>query len=77
MFVNRRNELGVYVLEVKWKNKPATYKDVEKFVKKVKKEFGSAEMFFFSRSGFTEKARKLCERKGIKMITLKDLELTS
>lgn len=59
----------VYVLEVKWREKPATYKDVETFVKKVKDEFESAVMFFFSKSGFTEKALELYERENVKTIT--------
>lgn len=63
----------VYVLEVKWRNKPATYRDVEKFVKKVKEEFGSAVMFFFSKSGFTEKAKELCDEESVKMLKPEDL----
>ncbi len=27
-------------------------------------------MFFFSKSGFTEKAKELCEKEGVKMLTL-------
>ena len=64
----------IYVLEVKWKNKPATYRDVGKFVKKVREEFGSAEMLFFSKSGFTEKAKELCEKEGVKMLKPEDFE---
>ncbi|ALM74032.1 AAA family ATPase [Thermococcus barophilus] len=63
----------VYVLEVKWRSRPATYRDVEEFVRKVRGEFGSAEMFFFSKSGFTEKAKELCEKEGIRMLKPEDL----
>ena len=66
----------IYVLEIKWRNKPATYRDVEEFIRKVKNEFGSAVMFFFSKSGFTEKAKELCEKEGVKMLTPKDLEVS-
>ncbi|USH00505.1 AAA family ATPase [Thermococcus argininiproducens] len=65
----------IYVLEIKWRNKPATYRDVEEFIRKVKNEFGSAVMFFFSKFGFTEKAKELCEKEGVKMLTPKDLEV--
>jgi len=30
----------VYVLEVRWRNKPATYRGVEAFIRKVKNEWG-------------------------------------
>ena len=66
----------IYVLEIKWRNKPVTYRDVEEFIRKVKNEFGSAVMFFFSKSGFTEKAKELCEKEGVKMLTPKDLEVS-
>ncbi len=67
----------VYVLEVKWRNRPATRRDIEKFVGKVRSEFGSAVMFFFSKSGFTEKAGgESCEKEGVKMLTPKDLEVS-
>ncbi|RLF79987.1 ATP-binding protein [Thermococci archaeon] len=66
----------IHVLEIKWRNKPATYRDVEEFIRKVKNEFGSAVMFFFSKSGLTEKAKELCEREGVKMLTPKDLEVS-
>ena len=66
----------IHVLEIKWRNKPATYRDVEEFIRKVKNEFGSAVMFFFSKSGFTEKAKELCEKEGVKMLTPKDLEVS-
>ncbi|EHR79112.1 ATPase [Thermococcus litoralis DSM 5473] len=67
----------IYVLEVKWRNKPATYRDVEEFVKKAKEEFGSAVMFFFSKSGFTEKAKELCKKEGVKMLIPVDLECSA
>jgi len=66
----------IHVLEIKWRNKPVTYRDVEEFIRKVKNEFGSAVMFFFSKSGFTEKAKELCEKEGVKMLTPKDLEVS-
>ncbi|WP_297552407.1 ATP-binding protein [Thermococcus sp.] len=65
----------IYVLEVKWRERPATYRDVEAFLKKVKDEFGSAEMFFFSKSGFTEKALELCKKENVKPLTPRDLGL--
>ncbi|AEC51497.1 hypothetical protein PNA2_0581 [Pyrococcus sp. NA2] len=64
------------MLEIKWRSRPATYKDVKDFIRKVKGEFGSATMFFFSRSGFTEKAKELCEKEGVKMLTPKDLGIS-
>lgn len=65
---------GIHVLEVKWRNKPATYRDVEEFVRRVKEEFGSAVMFFLSKSGFTEKAKELCKKEDVKMLIPVDLE---
>ena len=66
----------IHVLEIKWRNKPVTYRNVEEFIRKVKNEFGPAVMFFFSKSGFTEKAKELCEKEGVKMLTPKDLEVS-
>jgi len=62
-----------HVLEVKWRNRPASYRDVKKFVDKVQKEFGDAKMFFFSKTGFTDKALELCRKLDVKPLTEEDL----
>ncbi|MEB3845466.1 MAG: restriction endonuclease, partial [Desulfurococcales archaeon] len=65
-----------YVLEVKWRNRPVTYKDVRSFLEKVKAEFGQAVMFYFSKSGFTDKALELCVKENIRPLTPGDLGLS-
>ena len=65
-----------YVLEVKWRNRPVTYKDVKSFLEKVKTEFGQAVMFYFSKSGFTDKALELCVKENIRPLTPEDLGLS-
>ncbi|WP_258083242.1 AAA family ATPase [Thermococcus thermotolerans] len=62
-----------HVLEVKWRSRPASYKDVKEFVEKVRDEFGSAKMFFFSKAGFTEKALRLCQELGVRPLTREEL----
>jgi len=65
----------IYVLEVKWRKKPVTYRDVEAFVKRLMDEFGSAEMFFFSKSGFTERGIELARRENVRLLEPEDLGL--
>ncbi|WP_297523533.1 ATP-binding protein [Thermococcus sp.] len=57
-----------YVLEIKWRNRPVGAKDVEKFARRAKSEFGEPVMVMFSRSGFTEKAREVAERLGVVLV---------
>jgi len=64
----------IHVLEIKWKNKPTTYRDVVHFIKKVELEFGNnVQMYFFSKNGFTEAAKKLCEKMNIQTFDWNDL----
>ncbi|NJE25232.1 ATP-binding protein [Thermococcus sp. MV5] len=62
------------VLEVRWRGRPTTYKDVEAFVKKVKSEFGEGDMYFFSKTGFTKNALEACKKLGVKILTEQDLK---
>lgn len=51
-----------YIFEIKYRNKPADYKDIQLFLNKIlESEFKSKKkkLFFISKSGFTEEARKL------------------
>jgi len=57
-----------YVLEIKWRNRPVGAKDVERFARKARAEFGEPVMVMFSRSGFTEKAQKVAERLGVVLV---------
>lgn len=60
-----------YLFEIKWKNQPTGQKEIDKFLKKVKKsEFRNKKkrLFFISKSGYTEKAKELAKKKKIKLI---------
>jgi len=64
-----------YILEIKWRNRPATYKDLEKFLWKVKRsEFSekTKRLFFISKS-FTERALKFAHKNQI-TVSEEDLE---
>lgn len=57
-----------HIFELKWRNKPATYKDLEKFLEKIKSsEFSkkSKKLFFISKTGFTEKAQSSAKENHI------------
>lgn len=64
-----------HVFEIKWRNREASYNDLKKFVEKTEKsEFGkNAKLYFISKNGFTQEAKKLAEEKGIKLLTPNDL----
>lgn len=64
--VGKKNETW-HVFEIKWKNSPADYKDLEKFYKNSKKVFKKCRLFFISKSGFTEESRKFAEKNDIKV----------
>ncbi len=57
-----------YIFEIKWRNKPTTYKDLEKFLEKIKSsEYSekSKKLFFISKAGFTEKAQSFAKENHI------------
>jgi AAA+ ATPase superfamily predicted ATPase len=66
--VGRDNKYA-FILEVKWKNKPADLRDVKKFLQKIEKsEFATDEknrLIFVSKSGFTSSAFKFAKSNGI------------
>lgn len=66
----------INILEVKWRNNPPGYKDIENFIEKIEKSEFSKEkkrLFFVSKSGFTSSGLKLAKSNNI--ITLdKNLE---
>lgn len=56
----------VYVIEIKWKNKPTGYIDIENFVNKVKRiSVKNLKPCFVSKSGYTKKAREIMEKEGV------------
>ena len=65
--VGRKQEVW-YIFEIKNRNKLANYEDVNHFLEKIgMSEFKDKKkrLFFISKSGFTEKARKLIEENKI------------
>ncbi len=72
--VGRKDNLW-YIFEIKWRNKPATYRDLEKFLGKVtRSEFSrkTKRLLFISKS-FTEKALKFAHKNQI-TVSEEDLE---
>ncbi len=66
----------VNILEVKWRNKPSNYRDIENFLEKIEKSEFSREknkLLFVSKSGFTSSGLKLAKSNGI-MALDRDLE---
>lgn len=67
--IGKKNEIP-YIFEIKYRNKPATYKDLKNFLEKVKNsEFSSKpkKHFFISKS-FTEKALKFASKNDISLL---------
>jgi len=67
--IGRKSKLW-YIFEVKWRNRPATYKDLKKFLGNVKSsEFSKKpkKLFFISKS-FTEKALKFARENDISIL---------
>ena len=67
--VGKKNNI-YYIFEIRHRNKPVGYKDVEEFLKKVdKSEFKNKmkKLFFISKAGFTDKAEKLMKEKKIEI----------
>ena len=66
--VGRDNKYA-FILEVKWKNKPADLRDVKKILQKIEKsEFATDEknrLIFVSKSGFTSSALEFAKSNGI------------
>lgn len=65
--LGEKNNL-TYIFELKWRNKPADYRDIKNYLEKVKKsEFSrkKKKLFFISKSGFTREALKFAKAKGI------------
>jgi len=64
-FLGEENKV-VYVVEIKWRNKPASYRDVANFVDKVKKAgIDAVKLYFISKSGFTKQADELMKMEGV------------
>ena len=64
--IGEKNSL-IHIFEIKWRNKPATYKDLEKFLEKVKlSKFSERpkKLSFISKS-FTEKALRFAHKNQI------------
>ncbi len=60
-----------YIFEIKHRNKLVSYKDVDDFLKKIKKsEFKNKKikLFFISKSGFTEQAELLYQKSKINFL---------
>ncbi len=67
------NKGVTYIVEIKWKNRPTGYTDIANFLKKTETtefEHKSKELYFVSKSGFTQEAKKLLEDNGIQVIDL-------
>jgi len=63
----------VYIFEIKWRNRAASYNDVKKLLENVKlSEFASGDkkLFFLSRAGFTESAEKFARDSGIELLEI-------
>jgi hypothetical protein len=63
----------VYIFEIKWRNRAASYKDVKKLMEKVElSEFapGDKKLFFLSRAGFTESAEKFASDSGMELLKI-------
>jgi len=78
--IGKKNKVN-YVFEIKWRNKPSSYKDLKNFLEKVKgSEFSEKpkKLFFVSKAGFTKNALKLAREKGILLLDekLKSLPLS-
>lgn len=60
-----------HILEIKWRNKPASYKDLKNFIEKIRtSEFSPKpkKLFYISKAGFTENALKLAQEKDIQLL---------
>lgn len=60
-----------HIFEVKHRNKPTSYKDIKEFLDKIEKsEFKNKKkkLFFVSKAGYTEEAKKLIEKNRIEII---------
>lgn len=60
-----------YLFEIKHRNKPTDYKDIKKFLDKIKKsgfKEKKKKLFFISKLGFTDKAKNLMVRNKIKAL---------
>jgi DNA-binding MarR family transcriptional regulator len=58
-----------YIFEIKWRSKPSNYKDLKKFVDKVKRsEFKTRAKMFFAAKSFTEQAVKYAEKNKVELI---------
>ena len=63
----------VYIFEIKWRNRAASYKEMKKLQEKVElSEFASADkkLFFLSRAGFTESAEKFARDSRIELLDI-------
>ena len=68
--IGKKNNVW-HVFEIKWRNKPTNYRDVKNFLGKIKRsEFSEKKkkLFFVSKSGFTDSARKFASKNGIELI---------
>ena len=58
-----------YIAEMKWRNKATDYKGIMRFIEKTK-EFNPKNLYFISKSGFTQEAETLLKEKNIEIINL-------
>ncbi|MFQ6042428.1 MAG: ATP-binding protein [Candidatus Poribacteria bacterium] len=65
----------IWFVEIKWKNRAATIKDVQKFNEKSQKVgIKSERLWFISKSGFSENATQYAKEHGILLSNASDLE---
>ena len=68
--IGKKNNVW-HVFEIKWRNKPTNYRDLKNFLGKIRRsEFSEKKkkLFFVSKSGFTDSARKFAEKNEIELI---------
>jgi len=70
---------ALWVVEIKWKNQPASRADLERFLTKVRQAqadlAGRPDMLWFiSKAGFKDSALRFARRKGILLSTQEDLQ---
>lgn len=62
-----------HIFEIKWRNKPVNYRDVKNFLDRIERsEFSAKEkkMFFVSKSGFTDNAKRFASKYGIELMEI-------
>ena len=70
---------ALWVVEIKWKNQPASRADLDRFLKKIRRVEadlpGSPDaLWFIAKAGFKDSALRLARRKGILLSNQLDLQ---